>query len=219
MKLNTWGGVREGAGRKPKGEKAGVPHRTRGPLASRYPLHLTWRMRDHVWNLRSRRSYKVIEAALFKALHLQGFRVVHYSVQGNHLHLIVEARDVEMLYTGFRRLGVRIAMGLNRLMKRHGPVFSDRYHARWLGTPSEVRNAIAYVLQNFRRHAQEWGERLPPGWIDPCSSAAVLIGWRGAVTLPDTGPPPVSEPRTWLLETGWRRRGLLSLRHVPGRLS
>jgi hypothetical protein len=81
---------------------------------------------------------------------------------------------------------IRIARGLNRVMKRSGRVFADRYHSRILRTPSEVRNAVNYVLRNYRKHAQEWGEHLPPTWRDPyCSST------RRELTTP---------PRTWLLQ-------------------
>src|SRR6266567_1282713 len=111
--FRSWGGRRRGAGRKPTHEKAGTPHLTRPTLTGRHPLHLTLRPRQGVWNLRSKRCFQVIGQAL---LGLQGrgdLRVVHYSVQGNHMHLIAEAADKAALCAGAKSLAVRLAMKLN----------------------------------------------------------------------------------------------------------
>jgi REP element-mobilizing transposase RayT len=202
---STWGGKRAGAGRKAKGKK-GIPHRSR-PVVSRYPMHLTWRMREHLWNLRSGRAFRIISAALEGLRDGQGMRVVHFSVQGNQLHLVVEAKDAETLYAGTRSLGIRLARGLNAMMGRAGSIFVDRYHARLLRTPTEVRNAIAYVLGNHRHHAARWAGRVPEA--DRFSSAAAFDGWKRAPRIGEGDPPPVSRPNTWLLRVGWRLRGLI----------
>ncbi|HEY0838782.1 MAG TPA: hypothetical protein VGD74_01215 [Vulgatibacter sp.] len=146
-------------------------------------------MRDEVWNLRTRRCYRVIEKALFAASDRLGMRLTHYSVQGNHLHLIVEARDAQALSRGAQGLCVRIARGLNRLMLRKGKVFADRFHSHILRTPREVRNAIAYVLGNAGIHALRQGKPAPRG-SDPYAAG--------------TGDPVVAPPRTWLLRVGWQ---------------
>jgi REP element-mobilizing transposase RayT len=158
----------------------------------RYPVHVTLRARDHVWNLRTRRCHAIIAAALRAVLGRRGFRVVYFSLQGNHLHLIVEADDAPALANGMKALCGRIAKRLNALIGRRGPVFTDRYFAHVLRTPAEVRNAIAYVLGNFASHAERRGDRIAREY-DPYSSAAD----RG----PDGLPPPVSAPRSWLLNT------------------
>jgi REP-associated tyrosine transposase len=163
----TWGGKRRGAGRKPNGGKAGVGHGPREVLKARFPVHVTWRMKKEVWNLRTRRCFGVLARA-FSAASRGGFRVVHYSVQGNHLHLLVEARDRKQLGGGMNGLGVRVARGLNRAMRRHGKVLADRYHAHILRTPSEARRARAYLLQNARRH---YGVIVP----DPYTSTIALV--------------------------------------------
>jgi hypothetical protein len=143
------------------------------------------------------------------------FAVIHFSVQGNHLHLVVEARGAAALSRGVRALSIRIAKGLNRLMRKRGALFTDRYHARVLRSPFEARAALCYVLQNFRRHAAQRGERLPSGWLDPFSSATAFPGWssppHGSLT-----PSPVAAPTSWLLRTGWRRHGLVAADEVPG---
>ena len=121
---------------------------------------------------------------------------MHFSVQGNHLHLVVEAPDEKALARGMQGLGVRIAKSLNRLMQRKGAVFADHYHSRILRSPTQVANAIAYVLMNFLHHFPAEARRFAPGGRDRCSSA-----WR------ERGrDSPVVAARTWLLSVGWRIR-------------
>jgi REP element-mobilizing transposase RayT len=170
----TWGGKRTGAGRKSTRERAAIPHTARDEVRRYHPVHVSLRVAEHVWNLRSERSYRIIDAALRATLRRPDFRVVHFSVQGNHLHLIVEADGTRTFALGVRALSIRLARRLNGMMGRSGAVFMDRYHAHVLRTPAEVRNAVRYVLGNFESHAARRGEpKSTKGWVDPFSSAAV----------------------------------------------
>jgi REP element-mobilizing transposase RayT len=189
-----WGGSRPGSGRKPRAEEAGISHERRLQVDPHSAVHVTLSAREHVWNLRSRRCHAVIASALRGVLSRADFRVVHFSVQGNHVHLVVEAHDADALARGMRSLSGRIAIGLNRLMGLRGRVFTDRYHAHVLRTPTEVRRVLAYVLGNFASHALRRGESVAATFVDPWSSAAE----RG----PDGEAPPVSAPETWLLRNG-----------------
>lgn len=166
-------------------------------MSRRHPVHVTLRVCDEVWNLRSRRCFRAIARAFAFGKLRNGFRLVHFSVQGNHVHLIVEADSGEQLARGIQGLAIRVARGLNRVMQRRGDVFADRYHAHALRTQTEVANAVAYVLGNFVRHAAQWGETVRGDWIDPYSSAAI--------SAEVTGPPLTVDPQTWLLSVGWRR--------------
>jgi REP element-mobilizing transposase RayT len=201
LQFSRRGGIRPGAGRKPK-QGAGEPHRPRLELKSRHPVHVTLRVALEVWNLRSRRCFREIARA-FRAVHGSGdFRLVEFSVQGNHVHLIVEARDKEALSRGLRRIEIRMAKRLNKLMgRRSGQVFPDRYHAHILKTPTEVAHALAYVRGNYAVHARRRGEIVAPTSVDRFSSAALVDGaW-----VEETGAPLVAAPRTWLLVEGWRK--------------
>src|SRR5262249_35488275 len=122
LSMPTWGGKRRGAGRKPKGERAGVSHRAREELGRRTPVHVTLRMADHVWSLRSRRSLRVIEGVLCDGADRFGVGVVQFSVQGTHIPLLVEADDRRSLARAMKGLSVRLARGLNKLMGRTGRV-------------------------------------------------------------------------------------------------
>ena len=152
-----------------------MPHVKRAALASRFPVHVTWRMNRQVWNLRTRRCFGALSRAMYAGAARFGFRLVHYSVMGNHIHLIVEAPDHRALTRGMQGLGVRIARALNRVMQRHGRVISDRYHVHILKTPSEVKRARHYLLNNAHHHH---GHTTPDAF---------------------TSKTPVVAPHTWLL--------------------
>src|SRR5256885_11791924 len=149
--FRTWGGKRKRAGRRPRAGKAGVNHLPRPVLKQRFPVHVTWRMRGDVWNLRARRCSSVLQRA-FLLGSKETFQIVHYSVMGNHIHLLVEATDRRALSLGMQGLGVRIARRLNAVMGRPGHVLKERYHAHILKTPLEVKRARLYLLNNARHH-------------------------------------------------------------------
>lgn len=207
----SWGGPRRGAGAKPRGDRAGVSHRRRKPPASRCPVHVTLRVTPGLPSLRCREAFRPICRAFSAGRERFGLRLVHFSVQSNHLHLLVEARDGRSLSHGIWGLSVRIAKGLNRHWKRRGRVFTDRFHARALTTPTEVRNALVYVLQNAHKH------ELRLDGPDPFSSGSCFGGWRElrARGVATAGSSLVVSARTWLLSEGWARGGLISLRERP----
>ena len=205
-----WGGARPGAGRKRKGKRSHVPHSKRAELAPRFPVHVTMRLRDGLPSLRRNAPYAVVRGALTDCLRARGFRLVVYSVQREHLHLIVKADGRDSLQRSMQGLGVRLAKRLNTLWKRAGSVFADRYHDVILRTPRQVRNAIRYVLLNARKH----GASLPG--IDPYSSGRWFDGWREKIRVGIEASRPVAAARTWLLAVGWRRHGPISCFDVPG---
>lgn len=203
LKARTWGGKREGAGR-PKTGKKYVPHRVRPEHKKDHPVHVTLRAR--VSELRDFPVFEAVEAALAKASK-DFFRVCEYSVQRNHVHLIVEADDTESLSRGMQGLVARIAKAVNRAMHRRGSVFADHYYAHELRKPTEVRNALVYVLNNWKKHL--------PGanrGVDGCSSGKWFVGWTDQ--KPDTVSP-LPAATQWLLTTGWRKRGLIHTRETP----
>ena len=206
-----WGGARPGAGRKKTGA-AGVAHRQRDALASRFPVHVTLKLRRGLPRLRCRVAYRVLCGAFDRGKNRAGrlvdgvFRLVHYSVQNDHLHLIVEAKDRLSLTRGIQGLAIRIARALNRLWERRGRVFADRYHDRILRSPRQVRNTLRYVLNNAWKHL-----RRPPNGPDRYSSGPWFDGWRRDVprVVPRRPFGPIAAARTWLLTLGWRRHGRL----------
>ena len=164
---------------------------------------------------------------LRKALHRQrdrryapSFQVVEFSIQENHLHLIVEAvgrqaHAHDMLRSGVSGLVISFAKRLNRILRRKGKVWGDRWHGRELASPREVRNALVYVFRNVAKHgARMVGHDV----VDPLSSATRFTRWTRPLVWPfpnGDGPWPDARPRTWLLGTGWHlRHGLIDPREA-----
>lgn len=205
-----WGGARPGAGRKRRSARPQVPHVRRAELAPRFPVHVTMRLRDGLPSLRRSAPYAVVRGALVECLQDRGFRLVVYSVQRDHLHLVVEADGRGSLCRSIQGLSIRIARRLNALWDRAGSVFADRYHDVILRTPRQVRNAVRYVLLNARKHGVA-----SPG-IDPYSSGRWFDGWRERIRKGIEESRPVAVARTWLLAVGWRRHGPISCFDVPG---
>ena len=212
------GGWRRGAGR-PKGRKH-VAHETRPEFAARFVEHVTWRVRDEVGRLRRTKVLEVVKRAIRAGGHKPDFRVVHYNVLANHLHLIVESDGKLALARGLQGLAVRLARGINKVLGRRGKFFAERYHSRVLKTPREVKAALRYVLLNARHHSPR-----PPtkDWIDPYSSAAWFDGWRDPIRAREpwmrelvAQSPPTAVATRWLLTTGWRRWGPIGFDEVPG---
>jgi putative transposase len=194
-----WGGKRAGAGRKLVAPRPSPPHRPRARHHARWPVHVTLRARDAPPSLRSARVFPVLRRSL-AAAHKTAFRVVHFSVQSDHVHLLVEGDHPLALVRGLQGLAARCAKVVNRAEGRRGGVWSSRYHGNALRTPTEARRGLVYILLNFRKH-----QRAAPG-VDPRSSGAWFGGWRDSPPTPHDASP-VAPPRTWLAAVGWRRAG------------
>jgi REP element-mobilizing transposase RayT len=218
---NGRGGARRGAGRKPTGERAGVAHTQRPPLPQRFPVHVTIKLRSGLPKLRQARERKLLLQVFAAAKQRAGrsgkrFRLTHFAILNDHLHLLAEAEDRLALARAMQGLLTRVAVGLNKLWQRRGGVFADRYHSRALTTPRAVRNALCYVLANGKKHAAAGRAMAAPEAIDLFSSAPWFDDFLESITVRNLPvEPPVVPPRTWLLSIGWRRRGLLSVHELP----
>jgi REP element-mobilizing transposase RayT len=204
---STWGGQRAGAGRKPiPGRRRPTAHARWPTHKAAHPVHVTLRVRTGFSSLRSSQLSAVLRRALAAATR-SSFHVVHFSVQDDHVHLLVEGDDARALSRGVSGLVIRAARALNRALGRTGRVWGDRYHSA-LTTPREVRHALVYVVMNWKKH-RPW-ERLS---LDPCSSARWFDGFEGRIQ--PTNLSVFSRPRTWLAAVGWRKHGLIRLEEGP----
>lgn len=220
------GGKRRGAGRPKKGERASERHKTRESFRPSNPAHVTLRVTPDVAPLRGFDTYHALRAALVTTYARNRIRIVHISIQGTHVHLIVEANNRTELARGMQGFEIAAARNINAAVtkrtgvRRRGTVFPDRYHAVIIRSPRQARSNVAYVMNNWRRHGES--QRSSAGWrIDPYSSAPSFDGFKDldvrTIEWPDTYKPlPVWKPKTWLLSTGWRRHGLVRTTEVPG---
>ena len=208
------GGRRPGAGRKPKGVRAGAPHKRRPQIDARHPQHVVLRTTREIGWLRKPHAYRAIRRALV-IVHERhdDFRIVHFSVQSNHIHLLCEATGKYALASGVQGFQISAARHLNAEAKRSGTVFPDRYHAESIDSVRQVRHALAYILNNWRKHKQDRGR----AWIDPFSSGFCFAGWKQRVSAPaDFERPAVAQPETWLAAEGWKRAAPISVYEMPG---
>lgn len=204
------GGKRKNAGRHATGKfgrdgdgaaRAGVSHRPRPLVKPTIPLHVTIRARYAPRSLRN----DAVAAEIGKVLKRRAqrglpCRVVQFTILRDHLHLVVEAADGLALARGMQGLLSGLARVVNRTTGCQGKVWNDRYHARPLPTPREVRNCLLYVMRNGRKHGATTAA------VDPCSSGAWFDGFAEHGPL-RTDLAPVQRPKSWLLRIGWRERG------------
>jgi REP element-mobilizing transposase RayT len=221
LSVRTRGGPRPGSGRpRVKDEDRGfIAHYARPSHRKGDPVHVTLRVTKGIPSLRRQSLERIVKRALVmqrEALDETGakhFQVVHFTIQSDHLHLIVEAPDKRGLARGVAGLEIRIARRVNRLLGRKGRFWKERYHRRDLRTPTETRNALRYVLMNTQKHYRVIGDR---NFADPYSSAASFDGFtRPPATFDDATRWAWVKPRTWLLGVGWRQHGLLDPADAP----
>ncbi|MBK9069536.1 MAG: transposase [Myxococcales bacterium] len=226
------GGKRAGAGRKPSGKVAMVSHARRPLHKAAHPLHISMKALPDVPSLRQPRLVRVITNAMRQVHGRQqgdanrgAFRIAQFSIQDTHVHLLVEAIDKRALASGMSSLAIRIALAIKRTLGRDHKVWCDRYFARRLTVPKEVRNALVYVLLNSIKHKPD---RVAAGrqqtstrvLVDlRCTSAGWFRGFSPTFETslrqsgtPQEHDPPVAAAATWLLTTGWRRHGLIDPR-------
>jgi REP element-mobilizing transposase RayT len=215
------GGKREGAGRKSTGKARGLPHRRRAFHEASHPVHVTMRAVPRLRSFRKeaivREIFLILRRAAARGPRTGTFRVVHFSVQPNHLHLVVEAGSKRSLGRGLQGLASGIARRLNRVVfRRRGRLFADRYHGRALATPLEVRRVLVYVLKNAEKHPEPFADRgtIVQAGIDPASSARWFTGWTRPPPATEK-PPPTVAAETWLLKVGWKRHGSLGRGELP----
>ena len=197
-----------------------MPHVRRERVTRHEAVHVTLKRAPGLPSLRRPRAFALI-ARIFRAEKAdKGFRLVHFAVRPDHLHLVCEADHTLALSRGVQRIAARLGRGLNALFARRGRLLADRFHARVIRTPRQMRNTLRYVLLNAHKDARRAGAA-PPSGVDPYSSGPWFDGWRGAPrgarpSVAARAAPPVTAPRSWLLGAGWRRGGLLDWRDVPG---
>ncbi|HEX7836753.1 MAG TPA: transposase [Kofleriaceae bacterium] len=223
------GGKRKGAGRKPKGARAGSRHRARPAIKPYHALHVVMRVVPAVGSMRRRTLYKALRDATITAALRERFRIVHVSIQRTHVHMLVEAENTLALARGMQGFQISAARHINTALaagyrRRRGPVFADRYHVEVITSPMRARNALSYVLNNWRRHREDQRGLASTWLVDPFSSGISFPDWKEledkALMWPireTYDPLVVRRPQSWLLREGWKRCGVISARDVPSK--
>jgi REP element-mobilizing transposase RayT len=207
------GGKRKGAGRK-KVHKDLLPHTKRPPISIHHPLHVVIKLRQGVKTLRKKDCYTIFRDSVKKAKDF-GINIVHFSVQSNHIHLIIESKSRLALSRGMKSLTIRLAKGINNVHGTFGKLFKDRYYLHVLKTPTEVKEALVYVFKNTAKAIKS------KNLFDPFSSILIFkdkntllkgeliddsiisqekLEWFRGELIRILGP-----PISFLLSEGWKR--------------
>lgn len=218
--------------------RAGSPHKERPELDRRNPLHIVLRVQPVVGSLRKRFMYRALREATIAVAKRElaydevngAFRIVHISIQRTHVHLLVESDNKLALARGMQSFQISAAKHINReysrkmklAKRRRGNVFVDRYYAEVISSPRQARRALAYVLNNWRKHRED-RDGIAAAWnVDPFSSGFMFTGWKEREdallywnTREGYQPLIVYFPKTWLLTKGWLRHGRISFDEVP----
>jgi REP element-mobilizing transposase RayT len=224
MKFRTWGGKRKGAGRPAQGPRPSEKHKKRYRFFSRRPVHVVLRVARDVGSLRRKDVYLAIREATITAAKHDDCRIIHFSIQRTHIHLICEADNHRALARAMKSFAVSAARHINAVLGREGTVFPDHYHPVVLNSPTQVRNTIAYVLGNWRHHGEDQKAFAKKWLVDPFSSGISFSGWKQLENADVMWRPSVSTyeglwvwlPKTWLLREGWQRHGRIDATAVPG---
>jgi len=223
------GGKRRGAGRKPKGARAGERHEARPDFKPYHALHVVMRVAPAVGSLRRRKLYKAMRDATITAALRERFRIVHISLQRTHVHMLVEAEHKAALARGMQGFQISAARNINTALgdgarRRRGKVFADRYHVEVIMSPTQARHAISYILCNWRRHGEDRDGVASTWLVDPFSTGILFPDW---TELKDKAwmwpiretydPLVVFRPKTWILAEGWKLCGAISARDIPGK--
>jgi REP element-mobilizing transposase RayT len=224
MKFRTWGGKRKGAGRPAQGPRPSEKHKKRERFGSGRPVHVVLRAAPKIGSLRKKDLYLAIRDASIAAAKHDDCRIIHFSIQRTHIHLICEPKNAGALARAMKSFAGSAARRINAELGREGAVFPDRYHMVVLNSPTQVRNTIAYVLGNWRHHGEDQKSFARTWVVDPFSSAISFAGWKQLEGADVMWRPSartyeslwVWQPKTWLLREGWRRHGLIDAMSVPG---
>ncbi len=221
FRFRTHGGARPGAGRPAAGPRS-IHHDKRIRVVASQPIHVTCRVVANVGNLRRDHVLAALRVATVVVGRYESLRIVHASIQRTHLHLLVEAASGTALTRGISSFMISAARRINRAIRASGGRVFERYRARTLTTPREVRNCLAYVLNNWRHHGEDRTRTTARWLVDKYSTAVAFDGWKelgvGVRFATPTGYSPLAvwRPRTWLLSIGWSRQGLVRFHEVPG---
>ncbi len=186
-----------------------MPHVRRPQVSRHAAVHVTMRCVAGLLSLRRPVPLRLIKEIFAEEGARKGFRLAHYAIRGNHLHLVCEANDTLALSRGVQRVASRIARTLNRRFGRRGRLFADRFQGIVVKTPRQMRNVLCYVYLNAHKDRAKRGATMRG--VDPYSSYRWFDGWAHLRCRPPqpSARDPVTEPRSWLLRTGWRRYGLV----------
>ena len=152
------------AGRKAIHDK-GIRHTSREFISRPSALHLTVKLKRA--DIQNKVILRILKHAIYRS-RLQGIRIVHFTLEHDHVHLYAECGSNLVLAKGMKAFGVTLVKGINKLKRSKGTLYKYRFHLRILKTPRDAKNVINYILKNGIKH------RRTLKVINPYNSALAL---------------------------------------------
>lgn len=141
---------RKRAGRPPIHHPA-IRHTKRPKFFQTRSLHLTIKVRENKADIQNKKILLRLNRAIQLA-RKQGLKIIHFALEFNHVHLLVEAGNHQILHRGMQALGISLAKGINKMKQKKGAVYKHRYHFRQITCARELKNVIHYILSNCKKH-------------------------------------------------------------------
>jgi putative transposase len=186
--------------------RSAIPHRRRPSHDPKTAMHMTVRRRDNLPSFRRQRVLDLVHELIEKK-NDDSFQIVHWSIQSNHIHLVCKARDRRAVTRKMQGFMIAFAKRLNALLgNRKGKVWADRYFARDILDSKEMKNVLAYVFGNAKKHGAVPKESRMP---DVFASGMLFDGWDVKLQVFRFDDWPQPRPRTPMLRRWWRLHGPL----------
>lgn len=146
LTLSNW----KRAGR-PAIHDKGIRHIAREIIKKSTSLHLTIKVRENKADIKNKQVLKILHYAIRRS-RIKGLRIIHYTLEYNHIHLLVEAADKQTVHQGMQSFGITFAKKINAIKRLKGTVYKHRYHLRKINSPRELKNVLYYIFNNGIHH-------------------------------------------------------------------
>ncbi|MGZ3787001.1 MAG: transposase [Bacteriovorax sp.] len=129
----------------------GIRHTSRPFLKKPSSLHLTVKIKKNKAEMKNKSVFSLLKRAILNARR-QGLKVIHYSLEYDHVHLLIEAENNHILGKGMQAFGGTFSKAINRMRKLKGGVYKHRYHFRKISSARELKNVMNYIFTNGLKH-------------------------------------------------------------------
>lgn len=140
------------AGRKAIHDRA-IRHTERPKFKNARSLHLTIKVRENKADIKSIKLLKALHHAIKRA-RLMKLKIIHYTLEYNHVHLLVEADTHHALHRGMQAFGISFSKAINKTKRLKGTVYKHRYHFRQICSSRELKNVLHYIFHNGIKHGR-----------------------------------------------------------------
>jgi REP element-mobilizing transposase RayT len=129
----------------------GIRHISREDIKKPTSLHLTIKVRENKADIKNKQILKALHHSIKRA-RMKRLKIVHYTLEYNHIHLLVEAEIKQLVHQGMQAFGISLAKKINTIKRLKGTVYKHRYHLRKINSPRDLKNVLHYIFNNGIHH-------------------------------------------------------------------